>query len=102
LYVEVSVAASGRPLINSPAHFSSVGINTVEDLFAALAADSEGMRALAAGAPLITDDDNRMAASSLYDFGHGLDAAAVGRILAPYDPLQRPDSWVFRGYRERL
>ena len=102
LYVEATVAASGRPLIYEPAHFSSVGINTVEDLFAALAVDSEGMRAFAAGAQLITDDDNRMATSSLYDFGQGLDAAAVGRILAPYDPLRRPDSWVYQGYRERL
>jgi len=102
LYLEMNVAASGRPLINSPAHFSSVGINTVEDLFAALAVDGAGMRALAAGAPLITDDYNRMATSSLYDFGRGLDATAIGRVLAPYDPLLRPESWIFQSYRERL
>ncbi len=102
LNVEVDLAASGRPLLYSPVHYRRLGINTVEDLFAALAVDGDGARKLAAGAPLITDDDNRMATSSLYDFGQGLDAAGIGRILAPYDPLQNPDSWVFQGYRERV
>jgi spermidine synthase len=102
LNVEVNLAASGRPLLYSPRHYGLLGINTVEDLFAALAADAEGTRALAAGAPLITDDFNRMATSSVYDFGRGLTAEEIGRVLAPYDPLQNRDSWVYRGYRERI
>jgi hypothetical protein len=102
LNVEVNLAASGRPLLSSPRHYGLLGIHTAEDLFAALAADADGTRALATGAPLITDDFNRMATSSVYDFGRGLTAAEMGRILAPYDPLQNPDSWVFRGYRGRL
>jgi spermidine synthase len=102
LNVEVDLVASGRPLLYAPAHYTRLGINVVEDLFAALAADREGTRALAAGAPVITDDFNRMATSSVYDFGRGLTAEQMGRILAPYDPLQNPNSWVFQGYRERL
>ncbi len=32
LEVETELAASGRPLSDSPAHFNRVGINTVEDV----------------------------------------------------------------------
>jgi spermidine synthase len=102
LDLEAQLAASGRPLLDSPAHYSRMGINTVEDLFAALAVDSNGARALAAGAKPITDDDNRLATSSIYDFGRGLDAQAIGRILAPFDPLRDGGSWVYRDFRNRL
>ena len=102
LQLEASLAGSGIPITYSPAHYAHVGINTAEDLVTALAADGEGARALAAGAPLITDDDNRMATSSVYDFGHGLTPDAVGRVLAPYDPLQRADSWIYRDYLNRF
>jgi len=100
--VEEDLEASGRPLLDSPDHFSRTGINALEDLFAALAVDSQGAHALAAGAKLITDDDNRMATSSVYDFGTGLDAQSMGRLLAPFDPLRNPDSWVYREFRDRL
>jgi hypothetical protein len=102
LQVEASLATSGMPLAYSPLHYGRVGINTVEDLFAALAVDGDGARALAAGAPLITDDDNRMATSSVYDLGGGLTPDGMGRVLAAYDPLQRADSWVFREFRDRI
>ena len=102
LQLEASLAASGIPIAYSPTHYARVGINTVEDLVTALAADDEGARGLAAGAPLITDDDNRMATSSVYDFGTGLTPDAVGRVLAPYDPLQRADSWIYRDYLNRF
>jgi spermidine synthase len=102
LQLEASLAATGIPIAYAPIHYARVGINIVEDLVTALAADAEGARALASGAPLITDDDNRMATSSVYDFGQGLTPDAVGRVLAPYDPLRRKDSWIYRNYRERL
>jgi spermidine synthase len=102
LQLEASLARSGIPIAYSPAHYARVGINTVEDLVTALAADGEGARGLAAGAPLITDDDNRMATSSVYDFGQGLTPDTVGRVLAPYDPLQRADSWIYRDYLNRF
>jgi spermidine synthase len=102
LQIEPALAASGIPITYAPAHYARVGINTAEDLLTALAVDAQGARALAAGAPLITDDDNRMATSSVYDFGQGLTPDAVGRLLAPYDPLQRADSWVYRDARDRF
>ncbi|MGE0581603.1 MAG: fused MFS/spermidine synthase [Steroidobacteraceae bacterium] len=93
---ESAIARTGQPLDRAPLHYARFGINCAEDLVAALAADAEGARRLAAGAPLITDDRNRMATSSVYELGRGLDADAAGRVLAPYDPLQRADSAVHR------
>lgn len=102
LDVEASLARSGVPLDLSPGHYSRFGINDAEDLVAALVADESGARALAAGAELITDDTNRMATSSVYELGRGMTADAAGRLLAPYDPLQRADSFVYRDLRSRL
>jgi spermidine synthase len=90
-------ARGGAPLSVYPAHFGRFGINALEDLVTALAVDEDGARALAAGAPLITDDGNRMATSSVLELGRGLSADAAGRVLAPYDPLQRGAPWIFQG-----
>lgn len=93
---ETRVARTGLPLSLSPLHYARFGLNCAEDLVAALAADTDGARRLAAGAPLITDDRNRMATSSVLELGRGMNADATGRVLAPYDPLQRADSFVHR------
>jgi spermidine synthase len=93
---ESRIAGTGLPLSLSPLHYARFGLNSTEDLVTALAADTEGARRLAAGAPLITDDRNRMATSSVLDLGQGMNADATGRILAPYDPLQQQDSFVHR------
>lgn len=102
LDVEAEVARTGAPLNLSPVHYSRFGINNVEDLIAALVADETGARTLAAGAELITDDANRMATSSVYELGRGMTADAAGRALAPHDPLQRTDSFIYRDLRARL
>ncbi len=102
LNVEAELIASGHPLSDAPAHYSRQGINNAEDLVVALAVDADGARALAAGAPLITDDKNRMATESFYDSGRGLAPQALSQILAPYDALRQADSWVFRSFRDRL
>jgi spermidine synthase len=96
------VREARRPLSETPAHYARFGINSVEDVLAALAVDEEGAAALAAGAPLITDDSNRMATSSVFELGRGLNADATGRVLAPYDPLQRGAPWVFGDLRGSL
>lgn len=93
---ETAVARTGHPLDAAPAHYARLGINCAEDLVAALAADAPGARRLAADAPLITDDRNRMATSSVLELGRGMDPATTGRVLAPYDPLLRADSVVHR------
>ena len=91
------VRNGGTPIVNTPGHYGRFGINAVEDLVAALAVDEDGARELAAGAPLITDDNNRMATSSVFELGRGLTADAAGRVLAAYDPLQRGAPWLFQG-----
>jgi spermidine synthase len=102
LDVERTVVATGLPFVLSPGHYARFGIHSVEDLVVALTADADGVRALASGAGVVTDDDNRMATSSVYELGRGLTPEAAGRALAAYDPLQRADSWLYRDLGDRL
>jgi spermidine synthase len=102
LDLEQRVAVSGEPIRRAPLHYSRVGINSVEDLLAALALDTEGARAMAQGAPLITDDDNRIATSNVFEQSRGMTGEACSRALAAYDPLQRSDSFVYRDLRDKI
>ncbi len=102
LDLEMQVARTGLPLRATPLHYARFGINNVEDLVAALVLETDGARRLAAGSPLITDDENRIATSSVFEMGRGMNADTSGRVLAPFDPLQRPDSFVFGALRDRL
>jgi spermidine synthase len=88
------LARNSAPLWWSPAHYARFGILAAEDVVAALVAAHAGASELAQGAPLITDDRNRLATSSVYELGASLDAASAGRLLAPYDPMRRKDSWL--------
>ena len=99
---ELQLARSGLPLRDAPLHYGRFGINNVEDLVAALALDAEGARRIAAGAPLITDDDNRIATSSVFEQGRGMTGDTSGRLLAAYDPLQRANSEVYGALKESL
>jgi spermidine synthase len=69
--------------------FPRFGINTPEDVFVALAADGQALRQLSQGAPLITDDRNRMATAIV---GQAMTPEAADRMLAPYDPLRLVNS----------
>jgi hypothetical protein len=51
---------------------------------------------------LITDDDNRIATSSVYEQGRGMTGESSGRFLAAYDPSQRADSEVYTSLRSSL
>jgi len=102
LALEGQLAATGLPLRDAPLHYARFGINNTEDLVCALMLDAEGARRIAAGAPLITDDDNRIATSSVYEKGRGMTGESSGRILSPYDPLQRPDSEIYNSLRAYL
>ena len=96
LELERQLSRTGLPLIRAPRHYARFGIQTAEDLVAALVADLEGAQALARGAQLITDDRNRMATAGAYDVGSSLTAESASRVLAQYDPLQRRDSSLLR------
>jgi spermidine synthase len=102
LDLERQVAATGLPLRAAPLHFARYGINNVEDLIAALVLDNESARRFSAGSPLITDDENRIATSSVYERDRGLNADTAGRVLAAEDPLQRRDSFVFTEMRDQI
>jgi spermidine synthase len=102
LDLESQLAATGMPLRSAPLHYGRFGINNTEDLVAALVLDTDGARQLAGDAPLITDDDNRIATSSVYEKGHGMTGESSGRLLAAYDPMQRGESLVYGSLRDRL
>src|SRR6187549_2273428 len=102
LDVELELARSGLPLRDAPLHYARFGIANVEDLVAALVLDSEGARRIATGAPLITDDDNRIATSSVFEKGRGMTGDTSGRLFAAHDPLQRADSVVYGPLKESL
>ena len=89
---ELQLAQTGYPLRSAPLHYARFGINNAEDLLAALVLDAEGARRIAAGAPLITDDENRIATSSIYEQRLGMTGETSGRLVAAMDPLQRADS----------
>jgi spermidine synthase len=102
LNLETQVARDGMPLRSAPLHYARFGINNVEDLVAALVLDTDSARRFSAGSPLITDDENRIATSSVYERGRGLNADSAGRVLAAEDPLQRRDSFIYTELRDRL
>jgi spermidine synthase len=93
LDIESRLARTGKPLSADILHYSYMGMNGVEDLLAALVTDEAGLRAFAAGAPISTDDDNRMATRSRFR-ADGLALADLLELFSPYDPLIEKGSWV--------
>ena len=88
------IQSEGRPIIDDLNHYSTHGMNSVEDVLLTLAVDEEGLSRFAQYADLITDDDNKMATQS-NEFGVGITANELFDIFAPYDPLLNINSWVF-------
>ena len=95
LDIEPQLAATGRPLLDAPEHFSHNSLHGPADLVAALLLDEAGVAALADGQEPITDDRNAMALSSRSE-ADGLDLAALTALAAPGDPLLNPESWLRR------
>ncbi|HEY5624044.1 MAG TPA: fused MFS/spermidine synthase, partial [Gammaproteobacteria bacterium] len=94
LDLELQVARTGQPFTDDVMHYSRLGLNSVEDLLAALLLDHEGIEEFAADAPISTDNINRMATDSR-SRADGLYLNDVLRILLPYDPVTRRGSWVY-------
>jgi spermidine synthase len=102
LDLERQLARTGMPLRAAPLHYARFGLNNVEDLVAALVLDADGARRIASGAPLITDDENRIATSNVFERARGMNGETSGRALAAYDPLQRADSFIYTDLRDQL
>ena len=94
LDVELQAARTGQPFTTDIMHYSRMGMNSVEDLLAALMMDQEGVEEFAADSPISTDDNNLMATQSR-SLADGLYLDDLNRIFLPYDPLTRRGSWVF-------
>jgi spermidine synthase len=102
-YTLIFVASKGADHYQPPAGnaFPAVGINTPEDILVALAADGQALRRLSRGAPIVTDDRNRMATGSARQTGNSLTLEATDRLLAPVDPLRLPNPAFQRSYMAR-
>ncbi len=94
LDVELQAARSGQPFTADIMHYSRIGMNSVEDLLAALAMDQEGIEAFAAGAAISTDNYNLMATQSR-SRADGLYLYDLNEIFPSYDPLVRRGSWIY-------
>ena len=93
LDVELEAARTGRPFIDDPLHYTQFGMNTVEDLLAALALDEQGILSFARRAEISTDDNNLMATRSRAR-ADGLVVEDLLRLFEPHDPLGREGSWI--------
>jgi predicted membrane-bound spermidine synthase len=102
LDLETHLLQTGQPLHDAPLHYARYGINNAEDLVAALFLDTEGARHFAGDSPLITDDENRIATSNVFERQRGLNGDSSGRLLGADDPLQRRDSFVYSALRDQL
>jgi spermidine synthase len=94
LDIELEAARSGQPFTDDVMHYSRMGMNSVEDLIAALAMDQEGLEAFASGALVSTDNNNLMATQSR-SRADGLYLNDLNTLFRPYDPLTRRGSWIY-------
>ena len=76
--------AAAHPIV------AELGVRTPEDVAAALALDEEGARRFSEGAPINTDDHNRLAARSPRLGDRALTPGAVRTLFAAHDPLLQP------------
>jgi len=80
---------AARALRAAPDDFAPLGLHRLEDFAAAWDLDAEGTGDLVGGAPLNTDDHNRLASRAARLGGRSLDGESTRSLLAPHDPLLR-------------
>jgi spermidine synthase len=78
---------AARAIAASPGEFAWAGVQTAEDVAAALALDEAGTRRFAAGAPVTTDERNRFQTGAPRVLAAPLGTDGGDRLLAPLDPL---------------
>ncbi|MEE8142903.1 MAG: fused MFS/spermidine synthase, partial [Planctomycetota bacterium] len=96
LQVEAQLALTGRPLKGAHSHYAQLGIQGVDDVALALALEHAGVVKLADGAPITTDNNNRLAMQSPRSLGQPL-SLDVDRLLSAWDPLVHADSPLMQG-----
>jgi spermidine synthase len=80
-------SAAGLAIAASPLELARAGVQTREDVTAALALDEEGARRFAQGAAITTDDVNLLGLRSPAILAQPLGSLGADRILAAHDPL---------------
>ena len=94
---ELGLAMHGEPLATHRPQFMRKGIASLNDVVAGLAWDTEGLRVMAGGAPLLTDDENRMAQRIVGDFENAaIPYSRVKSLIREHGPLFDPTSFVYR------
>lgn len=82
---------AARALQQHPRHYNRLGMRGIEDALVMLTLDNDGVRQFAAGAPVNTDEHNRLAFFSR-NAGDGLSADDMQEIFDSIDPLTNPQS----------
>jgi spermidine synthase len=101
LDIERQLLRTGWPLNQHLLYYAYVGLNSINDFAAALLLDEQSLRQFAEGAPLSTDDRNRMATHSRA-LADGLTAQTLIDVVSPFDPLLDPTNWLHAEFGERL
>jgi hypothetical protein len=96
LDIELELARTGRPISDNPVEYFERGIGSVEDVLVALVMDETNMRAFADGAPLLTDNRNRMATESAVAMERGdtLKFLDFLDLTVAFNPVLQPDYWI--------
>ena len=92
---------AARALQQHQRHYNRLGMRGVEDAVVMLTLDNDGVRQFAAGAPLNTDEHNRLAFFSR-NAGDGLTADDMQEIFDGLDPLTNPQSEFHRQFADDL
>ena len=92
---------AARALQQHPRHYNRLGMRGVEDALVMLTLDNDGVRQFAAGAPVNTDEHNRLAFFSR-NAGDGLTADDMQEIFDTMDPLTNPQSGFHRQHAEDM
>jgi spermidine synthase len=90
------LAGAARALRAASSDYARFGVSRVEDVAGAWVLDEDGVRALAQGAPLITDDDNQLAARAASLGAHTLTLPAARRLFDSFDPVRAAGSEIDR------
>jgi spermidine synthase len=83
------------------AHYNRIGMRAVEDALIMWVAGTEALRSFAGGAPVNTDDRNRLGFFSRVN-ANGLRRSDVGRLFAAADPLTSPSARSQRGLEQQF
>lgn len=94
LDLERQLLRTGEPLKSHPEAYSLMGLTGINALATALRLDEDGMRAVCAGAPPNTDDQNRLAFAAAHNRAR-LAEANLARLLRESDALLNPRSALY-------